>query len=492
MMTVDRRHFTPRRVFLVVLAASLLVELAWVLSIPAFRGIDEFDHVYKAEAVAHGMWTHEGQAGDDRGYLVAVPSDVVAAAAPRCRDYSYTKRDDCRAVAHVGHGLVLVSSGAATYNPAYYFVVGNLARPFHGASADFAMRAVTALMTSLLLAAAAAVTSAWARTGWPLLALFVATTPVLAYSGALASPNGVGYAAGCLLWGSLLGLRRAPRSLHVWCAALSACVVLVTHSTGFVWVGLALLLVGVTAPFGEWRGTAARMFGSVSVASVATAVVLVLTFAWMIVNRTNDPSAVPHDGGPVPWHLVPTAFLLWGVQTIAAFPMRDQPAPLAVYALWLAPFLVVMTGGMLHACRRTRLSMGLGVAAWFLIPMTATLLTFSALGFAWQGRYALVLAVGLPALAGFVLDGRGVPVNQGLLVASACLCAVASAWSVGAVAAQEAVTPLAPDFPAAVPGAPWLLAGIALIGSLWPLALIRLRSPSREPAVSDVTEAVAA
>ena len=75
-----------------------------------------------------------------------------------------------------------------------------MAQPFSGAATDFAVRAFTAVLAALLLAWAAVVTSGWARNAWPLLALLVSATPVLVYSTTIASPNGVGYAAGCLLW----------------------------------------------------------------------------------------------------------------------------------------------------------------------------------------------------------------------------------------------------------------------------------------------------
>ena len=85
-----------------------------------------------------------------------------------------------------------------------------MAQPFTGAGTDFAMRAITAVLAALLLAWAAVVTSGWARNGWPLLALLVAATPVLIYSTAVASPNGVGYAAGLPAVGRRLGLVEDP------------------------------------------------------------------------------------------------------------------------------------------------------------------------------------------------------------------------------------------------------------------------------------------
>ena len=135
---------SPRRLFLLVLAAALLVQTAWILALPAFRGADEFDHVYKAEAVAHGQLLDHGAAENGRGGLVEVPEDVVAAASVLCDSYKYTGPDNCNPVEQLSGDTVTVASGASTYNPAYYAVVGLMAQPFSGAATDFAIRAFTA------------------------------------------------------------------------------------------------------------------------------------------------------------------------------------------------------------------------------------------------------------------------------------------------------------------------------------------------------------
>ena len=86
------------------LAAALLVQAAWILALPAFRGIDEFDHVYKAAAVAHGQLLDEAPPETGRGGLIPVPEDVVAAASAMCDSYDYTGRGNCHPVEHVGAG----------------------------------------------------------------------------------------------------------------------------------------------------------------------------------------------------------------------------------------------------------------------------------------------------------------------------------------------------------------------------------------------------
>jgi hypothetical protein len=113
---------------------------------------------------------------------VTIPGDVVRAATAVCRSYKYTGHDNCYPIRYVGNGDVEVASAASTYNPAYYLVVGPLARPFNGAGADYAMRVVTAVLCALMMAWAAAITTRWARSVWPLVCMSIGFTPVLVYS----------------------------------------------------------------------------------------------------------------------------------------------------------------------------------------------------------------------------------------------------------------------------------------------------------------------
>ena len=90
---------------LLLLVGLLLSQAAWLLSVPAFRGLDEFDHVYRAASVARGEWMPSGErAGHGRGELVTVPRDILVAAGPECRALDYTGHDNCAPAADAGHG----------------------------------------------------------------------------------------------------------------------------------------------------------------------------------------------------------------------------------------------------------------------------------------------------------------------------------------------------------------------------------------------------
>src|SRR4051794_25121755 len=99
-MAVEGRPGRPRRsqllVPVLVVLGTFLIQSAWSLALPPFRGTDEFDHAFRAASVADGQWvSHWGVAHDGRGVLVRAPRSLVVAASPVCRSYEYTGPDNC-------------------------------------------------------------------------------------------------------------------------------------------------------------------------------------------------------------------------------------------------------------------------------------------------------------------------------------------------------------------------------------------------------------
>ena len=126
-----------------------------------------------------------------------MPRDIVDAATPVCESFEYTDPDNCRPQGPAHDGLVWVSSSAARYNPVVYFLMGSGALPFEGTAALYAMRAVSALLSAMLIALAAVAVRRWARTPWPAVALVLTATPTMVYSTTVAAPNGSRSRARC-------------------------------------------------------------------------------------------------------------------------------------------------------------------------------------------------------------------------------------------------------------------------------------------------------
>lgn len=171
------------------MVGMLLLQAAWILTVPPFRGSDEFDHAYRAAAVAGGEWVAGEPVGDDDGWAVEVPGSLVAAAEAQCDELPGVGEVRCSPIERATGGNVVVGSTAAGYHPAFYWLVGSAAGPFEGVGALYAMRVATALLCLLFIGCAAWATSLLPGR-WPMASLLLAATPVLMYSTTIVAPNG--------------------------------------------------------------------------------------------------------------------------------------------------------------------------------------------------------------------------------------------------------------------------------------------------------------
>lgn len=457
--TAVPRDSAGRRVFLGTLAGVLLVQIAWMLAVPAYRGSDEFDHVYKAAAVGRGQWTYSGPAEHGRGGLVRVPGDIVRTAEPICSWYPYTGRDNCNAVRTYEDGTVDVATAAGAYNPAYYLVVGLAIRPFDdGSVALYVARAVSALLCALLIAWAFVLTARWATTRWPLVVAGAGLTPVMLYSTAIAAPNGLSYAGAALVAATILAVHRGvgpPREVALP-FLLGASSLLCTHTTGVMWLGLiAVVAMFLRSPLGWWKVIRPGLAWWLPVA-VAVTVVAGLCVAWVRYANTNALGESSNVGLPSIVDFV-RFVLLWCLQAIAAFPVRNEPAPTGAYLLWGLPLLLILTGALLRR-RSERRAIMVALVLLVAVPVSLTVLSYAQQGVSWQGRYSLPLWLVVTWLCASALD-RQLPVGRSLVLALATLFSVALCWSAIRVAHAETARGIV------TPGAHDLL-GYVLVGTL--------------------------
>ena len=255
-MTVE----DTRRLVLTVVALGL-VQLAWILAIAPFGGLDEPQHVFKAEAVARGdLSPHHSPAPDGVGQLLVVPDDIAAAAHPACvLDQSRTQAG-CRGT-DLGSGT-RVASTAATYNPVYYAVVGAVALPFDGTAALYAMRAWSALLCGVITALAITLLVRRRRGSTLLTASLLVLSPIWAYTSVVVAPNGLEMATAFLLWGCLLRLGSTdplplPRRWLVVLATSSAALLVTLRTLGPLWCAVIVVVCAVVADPGRLRSAVA-------------------------------------------------------------------------------------------------------------------------------------------------------------------------------------------------------------------------------------------
>jgi hypothetical protein len=260
---------------------------------------------------------------------------------------------------------------------------------------------------------------------------------------------------------------------------------MVTHSTGVMWLALVVAVIALLQPLSRWRELFQRSSRALTGAGAVIAVGGVATMAWLLLAKTNalGPAEGKFEQLELT-HLVVGQFA-WTLQTIAAFPLRSEAAPGIVYALWLVPFVSLLVAGIRCASPRLRIATLVLLTVWVAVPMALTVVSFDSEGLAWQGRYALPLAVGFPALAGLALH-RSTRSPRGIhCVTAVTLCALAQTISCVSVAWTEAGKDLAPSFAGSFPGSVVLIAALAMTGAMLPLLLARsYRLPVVEPVQS--------
>ncbi len=469
----------------------VLLQAAWILATPPFRGSDEFDHVYRAAGVAEGQWRLTEPADNGRGLLVRVPATIVEAAAGQCEALPYTGPDNCHPVKHVSQGLVVVATASGAYNPLYYAVIGYPTRGFDGASADYAMRIFSAVLCALGVAAAAACLSLTKPGVWTWLGFLVALTPVLVYTTVLPAPNSVEIVAGLCLWCSLIaltheGLSRRARLAIFGTAAVAACLLAGVRALGPLWLGL--IVISAVAFLGARRAwSVVRESPALVALTAAAAGAAVVGGAWWtqsagLTGQSSDIQVEVDASADVATWI--GRVLVWTLQIIGAFPYRDQPAPLGVYALYFVVFSSLLVAAVRAARGRERLTLVALALGALVLPIVLTLLTAPSQGVIWQGRYMLALMVGLPILCGVALDrARPARGNRAAWVAIALL-AVAHAWAVWDVARDESRRPVSADDPSWFTIAPAAIGVLALVG-VATLGLVLRRPGEKSPSSSD-------
>ena len=303
------------------------MQTAWALVVPPFRGIDEHDHAYKAAAVARGDWSADHEESPTRTRVPGRAARLVDAATPVCESWPYTKPDNCRPQGPARDGLVWVSSSAARYNPVAYFFIGTGSLLFEGTAALYAMRAVSALLSAHSDRARGGRRTplgADAVAGGRLRADSHPHDAVLHHGGGAQRRRGRRRAARLVGPVGPGGHPRGPTMVPGVGDRRSAAAWSSVRSLGPLWCLLIVVTIGLLLGLGGVRSLLRRpvTWACAGVVAVATAGGV----AWTLAAGTNapgppDPMA---DSYPTVWRFLPNEMVLWVLQTIGAFPSRDD------------------------------------------------------------------------------------------------------------------------------------------------------------------------
>jgi hypothetical protein len=413
--------WTTRRVWLTGFLAFFALSAAWALATPLTASPDEPSHMVRAAATARGEFT--GQQFDRRiydggkwvmqsqtGYKLPSQYDYILIM-HECYTAHLDKPASCAKPMTSGSKEGIAGSTAAANNPLYYLAVGWPSLLNDGQAGLYGMRLVSAGLCAALLASAVVTAAQWSRRrSYTLLGTMVAATPMTLFLNGSVNPNSIEICSALLLWSAALALFLDPEptltNRRLARAGIATIALVNVRQLGPLWV-IGILLCAIIASDGGVLRTLVRKravwawSGGVMAATLSG-------FLWSLHSNTLVIAAVNHPAytfGRAARH----TFDLSGMYVdslIGLFGWLDTPAPAGTRVAWYAVTLFLALLAFAFSRRREALALTGLVLAIVVIPIVAQGEQAQHLGYIWQGRYILAVAVGLPLLSSGILAKR--------------------------------------------------------------------------------------
>jgi hypothetical protein len=388
----------------VLIALFAVAGLAWTLMTPPMGVPDE--PAYAVHAVA--LWSGQVESSP-------TPTDATARAVPGGNNRWYRLPEvwyegylaPCFAfkAAQAASCSTFSSSSGSTdivdvpdtlsyrVQPLWPALVGWAGRLAPGATGVYAMRLISALIGSVLLAAAVRALAAAISPRLAVVGVLAAVTPTAYFIMASVNPNGIEIAAGVSTWAHALALGRrparssAPPTSFLVGLAVSAGVLAFSRPLSPAFLAFILVVAGIVAVPGRlgdlWADRRARITGAI------VGVELGLASAIIGVSERSAGGGDPNQ----PLISVSRA-LRHLTEAIATFGWLDTPMRILDLP-WLIGLATL--GIIALVCGRGRTRAGLLLVA----GASASTMTLNSIPGAggWQGRYALPLFVGVALVA---------------------------------------------------------------------------------------------
>lgn len=406
------------RVLLLAFAAFFALSATFAVTDPLGAPIDESQHMAWAAAVSDGQiaphrYNQEVFWGRE---LILVTTKVqipreIALLNTEIDCFAQRPNKSAKCYRPINHSTRTVAyhTTMGSYNPAYYMVVGWPVHVLPGLYGLYAMRLISALLCSVLLAFAALLALRIGRVAF--CGVLVAATPMALFLAGSVNPNGPEAAGGLLAFTALSALALDPQPALVRSRftlfALGTAVVTVVRPAGLEWfvvfAVMAVLLLGGRHLVSLVRDRRCWLpLGGLLVS-------LMYAAAWDLTR--GGLNSVPVKGGngytvqksvADSLNEMPGAFRAM----IGTLGWNDTAAPFGTEAVWLGLLGVLLIGAALLANRRQSLILAAWLTGIVLMPMVANALTAKGLLNLWEGRYGLWFAVGLPVYAAMLIGTR--------------------------------------------------------------------------------------
>jgi len=406
------------RVLLLAFAAFFALSATFAVTDPLGAPIDEAQHMAWAAAVSDGQIAphrYDQQVFWGRELIlvttrVRIPEEI-ASLNTEINCFAQRPQTSARCYWPINRSTRTVAyhTTMGSYNPAYYMIVGWPVHVLPGLSGLYAMRLISALLCSLLLALAAALALRIGRVAF--CGVLVAATPMALFLAGSVNPNGPEAAGGLLAFTALGALALDPRPALVRSRftlfALGTAVVSVVRPAGLEWfavlAAMAVLLLGAHRLLALVRDRRCWLpLGGLLLS-------LLYAAAWDLTR--GGLNSIPVKGGngyTVQRSIADSVNEMPGAfrAMIGTLGWNDTAAPFGTEAVWLGLLGVLLLGAALLATRRQLLVLAAWLAGIVLMPLVANALTAKGLLNLWEGRYGLWFAVGLPVYAAMLIGTR--------------------------------------------------------------------------------------
>lgn len=410
--------------------ALAVVASAWAIATPISSGPDEPAHLVKAASVVRGeLVGPQGIYGND----VDVPKYIQWTNGQTCFVFHPEKPADCAPPLNGDPGEIVTGSTTAGYNnPVYYALVGWPTLIFSNEVGIYAVRIVSGILSSAILALAFMLISTWRRPTIPLFGLTVALTPMVLYVNGIVNPSSFEISGTITAFVAMLTIvtqvdERRLRERAVILVVVSV-LAMNTRTVSPLWIALAILLPLLLLGRRELVQFLRRRVVLVSAAIIAVAAALALAWTPISTRLATDAAA----GAPVPT-VITTIFPdvgkspFFGIvkmitltftnaaEMIGNFGWIDTPVPATTIVIWTMLIGAILLAGFTLLRGRRAVVAALLLVALLGLPAVIQAAFITTGGYIWQGRYSLplfaMLIVGVASLVGVTLEGRRLPAS---------------------------------------------------------------------------------
>ena len=404
----------------------LVLGLLWSAATPIPSGPDEPAQYVKAAAAGRGTLLGARPPEFPRGtVLVEIPETFVLYDDDiGCYYQQPLIPAGCSSPPPADRGMYETTTYVGRYPPLYYALTGLPARVSDAPGALRAMRAVSSLLTAVMLGLAVASVVTWSRSRWVLLGSVLTVTPTTVYLASVVNPNGLEISAAIAAWtsGVLLVFHQAdrpPRGLVAVFAGSSA-VLALTRPLSPAWVALIVVSIALLRPAAARRLLADRpVRAGLAVAGLAAAGAVLFVVV-------NDSLAI--QPFPLPAHLTSgqiAALVLGQIPShiramVGQFGAPEFTAPALPVFGWIVGVGALVCVAVCVSRRRDAVVLGLMlVGVLVILPFAASFPEARTNGLAWQGRYGYPAVAGVPLLAAALLSDARIRLGRAGTIAVA-------------------------------------------------------------------------